>query len=274
VWFGIPIQLFRAAMAAMVAFFTIRALRAFEYNRQQELAQARRRVSEEIARRGALRQELVHRIVETQEDERARIARELHDELGQMLTGLAIGLRGAQATTDKPDLHRQQLAQLEDMAVQALSNMRHLVNELRPALLDDMGLPAALRHHKDSFVTLTGVETELSMGDHPDRLPRDIETVLFRITQEALTNIARHANASHAWIELYCQENIAVLTIRDNGSGFDPQAILNGNRKTGLGLIGIQERVNLTGGTLKIDSKAGSGTTLMVRVPLLSEREA
>jgi signal transduction histidine kinase len=273
VWFGIPIQLFRAAMAAMVAFFTIRALRAFEYNRQQELAQARRRVSEEIARRGALRQELVHRIVETQEDERARIARELHDELGQMLTGLAIGLRGAQATTDKPDLHRQQLAQLEDMAVQALSNMRHLVNELRPALLDDMGLPAALRHHKDSFVTLTGVETELSMGDHPDRLPRDIETVLFRITQEALTNIARHANASHAWIELYCQENIAVLTIRDNGSGFDPQAILNGNRKTGLGLIGIQERVNLTGGTLKIDSKAGSGTTLMVMVPLHSERE-
>ncbi len=271
-WFGIPVQLFRAAVAAIVAVFTIRALRAFEFDRQQTLAAARRRVEEEIARRDALRQEFLHRIVQTQEEERARVARELHDELGQVLTGLAVGLRGVQTSVDNPDLLQQQLSLLEKMAVQALSDMRHLVNELRPALLDDMGLPAALRHYVDNFASLTGLETNLTISKNPPRLPDDVETILFRITQEALTNITRHARARQVSVELRYDNSQAALQIKDDGRGFDPAAALEGDAHTGWGLLGIQERVRLAGGEMQIQSGAGKGTTLIIEIPLKSER--
>lgn len=266
-WFVMPIQLFRGIMAVTMAIFIIRALRAFEYGRQQTLVAARQRVQEEIARRDRLRREFLHRIVETQEEERTRIARELHDELGQLLTGLAIGLRGTQTSIDKPDLLRQQLSQLEEMAVQALSDMRHLVNELRPALLDDLGLAAALRHYKDNFTSLTGVQTSLTIDASYHRLPGEIETILFRTTQEALTNIARHAQAPHAWIDLHCNDNYAILQIRDDGRGFDLETVLNGNKRIGWGLMGIQERVHLVEGNLQINAEPGQGTTLIIKVP-------
>jgi signal transduction histidine kinase len=272
-WFGIPIQLFRAIMACLAAVAIVRSLRSFELNRRQILAATRQRVADEVARRDAMRQEFLRRIVDAQERERSRIARELHDELGQMLTGLAIGLRGAQTSLEKPRLLRQQLQQLESMAAQALGTMRHLVNELRPALLDDMGLPAALRHHIKNFQNFTGVPTTLNMGKHYHRLPENVETILFRIIQEALTNIARHAHAKYAWIDLHCDDSTAVLKVKDDGRGFDPQPILDGSRDIGVGLMGIQERVNLVAGTLYIESGAGRGTTLTVRIPLQNGKE-
>ena len=269
-WFGIPIQLFRAAMAVLIAVFTIRALRAFEFNRQQELNAARRLVAEESARRDALRQEFLHRIVETQEEERTRIARELHDELGQALTGLAIGLRGAQTSLNKPDLLQAQLGQLEGMAVQGIGNMRHLINELRPAVLDDVGLSAALRQHVHNFIELTGVDATLTICQEHARLPGDVETILFRVSQEALTNVARHAKATHAWVELMCDDSWAILQIQDDGLGFDPASMLevSDGRLRGWGLIGIQERLSLIGGDVQIRSEPGKGTTLRVRVPV------
>ena len=267
-WVGVPIQLFRAIMAGIVAVFTIRALRAFEFNRQQELAAARRRVAEEISRRDALRGEFLHRIVKTQEEERARIARELHDELGQMLTGLAIGLRGAQTALGKPDLLQAQLSQLEDMAARALGSMRHLVDELRPAVLDDMGLPAALRHYVENFGALTGVRASLTIGQDYVRLPADLETILFRVTQEALTNVARHAQATRVGVDLRCAEGWVVLQISDDGLGFDPAVALGGRDKpAGWGLVGIQERARLADGQVDIQSEPGKGTCLIVRVP-------
>jgi signal transduction histidine kinase len=267
-WFGIPIQLVRASTAAVVAIFTIRALQAFEHNRQQTLAATRQRLNEEIAQRDALRQEFLQRIVEAQEDERSRIARELHDELGQVLTGLAIGLRGSRTAADNPDLLEQQLSQLEEMAVQALGNMRHIVNELRPALLDDMGLPAVLRHYIDNFTDLTGVQTTLIVCKDHSRLPRNTETILFRITQEALTNIARHARASQAWVDLDCNESHATLQIKDDGVGFDPALVLDGNSHSGWGLMGIKERAKLVEGNVRIDSAPGEGTSLSITIPL------
>ncbi len=272
-WFIIPIQLFRAIMAVIIAIFVIRALRAFEFNRQQELAAARCQVEEEIAHRESLREEFLHKVVETQEEERARIARELHDELGQTLTGLAIGLRGTQISVDKPDLLKKQLRELEEMAVQALSNMRHLITELRPALLDDMGLPAALRHYTENFSSLTDIETTLTIGQNHARLPGEIETIMFRITQEALTNVARHAQASHAWIDLRCQSNHAILQIKDDGRGFDSKTILNEKKQAGWGLMGIQERVKLADGTAQIQSEIGKGTTLLVKIPIRTTGE-
>lgn len=268
-WFGVPIQLFRAAMAGVIAVFTIRALRAFEYSRQQELAAARRQVAAEISRRDMLRQEFLQRIVETQEEERTRIARELHDELGQVLTGLAIGLRGAQASLDNKGLLRGHLAQLEGMAVRALGNMRGLVNQLRPSLLDDVGLPAALRHHVENFSSLTGVDTHLNICRDQQRLPCDVETVLFRVAQEALTNIARHARASQVWIDLLCDAGWVALYIRDNGIGFElPAQRVGGDKQSGWGLMGIRERVNLADGEFDIQSEPGQGTRLVVKVPL------
>jgi signal transduction histidine kinase len=267
-WFGIPIQLFRATMAGIIAVFTIRALRAFEFSRQQELADARRRVAEEISRRNALCREFLHRTVKTQEEERRRIARELHDELGQVLTGLAIGLRGAQTSLDRPGLLGTQLKQLEDMAVQALGSMRHLVDELRPAVLDDMGLPAALRHRVENFASLSGVKTSLTIGQDYPRLPGDLETILFRVSQEALTNIARHAQAAQAWIDLKCDDGWVILQIEDDGVGFDPAAALeDAERPAGWGLVGIQERVRLANGEVQIHSEPGKGTRLIVKVP-------
>jgi len=144
---GVPIQLFRTTMAVTIAIFMVRALRSFEFNRQQELAAAHQRAEDERHQRHLLRKQFLQRVVEAQEDERARIARELHDELGQALTGLSIGLRGLQTATADPDTLRRQLKQLEEITVDTLGNMRHLVSELRPALLDDMGLSAALRHY-------------------------------------------------------------------------------------------------------------------------------
>jgi signal transduction histidine kinase len=269
-WFGIPIQLFRAAMAVLIAIFTTRALRAFEFNRQQELNAARRLVAEESERRDALRQEFLHRIVVTQEEERTRIARELHDELGQALTGLAIGLRGAQTSINKPDLLQAQLGQLEAMAVRAIGNMRHLINELRPAVLDDVGLPAALRQHVQSFIELTGIDTKLSICQEHARLPGDVETVLFRVSQEGLTNVARHSQATHAWVDLMCDDSCVILQIQDDGLGFEPASVLEvrDERLAGWGLMGIQERLNLIGGEVEIRSEPGKGTILRVRVPV------
>jgi signal transduction histidine kinase len=253
-------------MAGIAAIFTIRALRAFEFNRQQALATARQRVEEEIAQRDALRQEFLQRIVEAQEEERARIARELHDEFGQVLTGLAVGLRGVQTSVDNSDLLRQQLSQLEEMAVQALGGMRHLINELRPTLLDDLGLTAALRQHVDNFATLTDMETSLALCDTCDNLHDSIKTTLFRVTQESLTNIARHAQATHAWIELSCDDDWVTLQVKDDGIGFDPAGVFERNTHTGWGLMGIQERVNLVDGEMQIQSETGKGTTLTIKV--------
>jgi len=266
-WFGLPIQLFRATMAVIAAICTIRALRAFEIYRQQALTAARRQVEEEITQRHTLRQELLQRAVETQEEERRRIARELHDEVGQVLTGLALGLRGTQNELDNPVRLKKQLGQLEDMAVQAVDDMRHMVNELRPALLDDIGLSAALRSYVDNFVALTGIETQMFLCTTCDNLHDNIKTTLFRVTQESLTNVARHAQATQAWVNMECNERQVVMKIKDNGIGFDPDEILGRNRNRAWGLIGIKERVKLVEGTVEIVSHPNRGTTVVITVP-------
>jgi signal transduction histidine kinase len=270
-WFGFPIQFFRASMAVLMAVFIIRYMRSFEYHQQEILTAARQRVQEEVARRDELRQGFLHRIVAAQEEERSRIARELHDEMGQMLTGLAVGLRGAQTSAAEPDLLLHQLSELEGMAVQALTNMRDLVTDLRPALLDDIGLAAALRHYKDRFVSIARVETTLTLENIQHRLPGEIETILFRVAQEALTNIARHSEAKQAWIDLRHTHDRVTLKIKDNGRGFDQNLPPDGDDRTGWGLLGIRERVKPANGEMKIQSAPGQGTILTVRIPLEDE---
>ena len=266
--FQFPVQLFRATMAVIVAVFTISALRAFDVNRRRQLTLLQEQAREAVERRDALRGELLRRSVTAQEDERRRIARELHDEIGQTLTGLAAGLRGAQQwlTTDL-DRARLQLRQLEGMTVNAIGELGNLVADLRPSLLDDLGLNAALSWYKDQINQRDAVDVEFITSGSASRLPPEIEIVLFRIAQESLTNVVRHAQASRATMLLTYQDGLARLEIRDNGVGFDSSAVLEGETVGGLGLIGIRERVQLAGGDCQIQSTPGEGTTVTVEIP-------
>jgi signal transduction histidine kinase len=271
---GLPVQLFRALMATLVAVFTIRALRAFDVSRRRQLAAAQREAQEAVARRDALRGELLRRSVTTQEEERRRIARELHDEIGQMLTGLATGLRGVQQSLiGDPDRARLQLRQLEGMTVKAIGELGRLVADLRPSLLDDMGLHAALSWYVDEVNRRGLTQVELAIAGPPSRLPSEVEITLFRITQESLANVIRHARASRARVELAYGNGLARLLVSDDGVGFDPDTVLEGETRSGWGLVGIRERVQLAGGDCHIESAPGEGTTLTVEIPLLVAKE-
>lgn len=272
--FGLPVQLFRAGMAGLIAVCTIRALRAFDVHRRRQLAAAQREAQEAVARRDALRGELLRHSVTTQEEERARIARELHDEIGQTLTGLAAGLRGVQQWLNN-DLERArlQLRQLEGMTVKAIGELGNLVTDLRPSLLDDMGLRAALSWYTDEVNRRGSTQVELVIQEPPYRLPPEIETTFFRITQEALNNVIRHSKARHAVVEFVYGNGKASLRISDDGVGFVPGVALDGDAKSGWGLVGIRERVQLAGGECHIESAPGKGTTVTVEIPLASTEE-
>jgi signal transduction histidine kinase len=271
--FGVPIQLFRALMAIAMAFFTIRALRALEVNWRRRLLAAQQETREAVERRDALRGELLRRSVAAQEEERSRIARELHDEIGQVLTGLAAGLRGVQQmlATD-PQKVRLQLRQLEGMTVRAITELGHLVSDLRPSLLDDMGLHAALGWYVEQVNQRGDAQIELLLEGPHCRLAPEIETTMFRIAQESLTNVLRHAQARYATLTLLCGDDKAMLQVKDDGGGFDTAAVMETEGGAGWGLIGIQERVQLAGGEFHIQSVPGEGTTLKVEIPLLSQR--
>jgi signal transduction histidine kinase len=277
-WFrttlGFPVQLFRASMAGLVAVFTIRALRAFDVNRRRQLAAIQQQAQEAVARRDALRGELLRQAVTAQEEERRRIARELHDEIGQTLTGLAAGLRGAQQWLSN-DLERArlQLRQLEGMTVKAIGELSNMVADLRPSLLDDMGLHAALDWYTDQINRRGSTHVELEIHSGQRRLPPEIEITFFRITQEALNNIVRHAGASQALVELTWNSGLAQLKISDDGVGFKPDAVLEGEEQSGWGLVGIRERVQLAGGDCRIESVPGEGTTVTVGIPLQASGE-
>ena len=265
----IPIQLVRSAFAALMALFMIRGLRAFEVERQQRLAAAQRQAQEAIARRDELRGELFRRTVSAQEEERARLARELHDDTLQVLAGIWAGLLGTeQLMTVNPQKARAQLAQLASMSSHAIDELRRLILDLRPAVLDDMGLVAAVRWYVGAMDGRLPSEVEVTAENLESRLPAPVETILFRIVQEGLSNVSRHAQASRVTVRLRSQTSGIQLEIEDDGTGFDPTTTMR-IRPTlpGWGLVGIQERVSLAGGEFRIDSSPGKGTRLSVLIP-------
>jgi signal transduction histidine kinase len=271
---GVPIQLFRALMAGLIAVFIIRALRGFDEHRRRQLTAAQRTAQEAVARRDALRGELLRRSVSAQEEDRKRIARELHDEIGQTLSGLAAGLRGVQQSLNG-DVNRvgRQLQQLEQMTTRAIDELSYLVADLRPSLLDDMGLSAALGWYVEQVNRRGPTRVELVIEGPAARLPPDVETTFFRITQEALTNVIRHAQAKRAEVTLVCEGKLARLRISDDGKGFDPASVMADELRSGWGLAGVQERVQLVGGACHIESAPGHGTTVTVEIPLFAWKE-
>ncbi|MBI3363239.1 MAG: sensor histidine kinase [Chloroflexi bacterium] len=267
--FGIPVQLFRAAMATVAAVFVIRSLRAFEVERARRLGELQEAQLRESERREALRRDLLRQIVTAQEAERQRIARELHDETGQALTALGLGLRSIKSNlkTD-PALAERHAAELEALAGRALDDLRHVVSDLRPSQLDDLGLVAALRWYAQEVEARTGMAVQLeTRGPRPTLTP-ELNTVLFRIAQEALTNVVRHARATHAVLRLFFDESEVSLEVVDDGQGFEPEQVFAaGPGRKPWGLIGMQERATLVGGECRVMSAIGHGTEVMVVVP-------
>jgi signal transduction histidine kinase len=205
----------------------------------------------------------VRRVVEAQELERQRLARELHDETGQALTSMLLGLKVLEERMDT-DEGRAATAELRDLVVSTLQDVRRLAVELRPSALDDFGLVPALERLRDTVAEQSGMNVEVQSRLGEERLPAEIETSLYRIVQECLTNVRKHAEATRVSVLLSKREGHVTLVVQDDGRGFDPEAV----REGGLGLIGMNERVALLGGRMTIDSTEGAGTMVSAELPL------
>ncbi len=220
--------------------------------------------------------ELLHQVVGAQETERQRIARELHDATGQSLTAIALGLRGVEAMLGQ-DVQGvvEQVKEIKSFSTNALGELRRIIADLRPSQLDDLGLIPALQWYAQEFERRYRIDTDFIVEGTRARLSAEYETVLFRITQEALTNIAKHAQASQAVIRLQIYPEQVCVTVQDNGRGFDPKEMRHPDQThSGWGLLGIQERTLLLGGQYEFDSKPGQGTRIQVKVPLRMETKS
>jgi signal transduction histidine kinase len=265
--FGFPIQWVRAGAALVAAVFVIRFLRAFEVETQQRIAELQAARLEEAERRESLRGELLRRIVAAQEAERQRIARELHDATGQALTALGLGLRGA-ANNLPPDGNQvsQQLRHLEGLTANTLDELRRLIADLRPSHLDDLGLGSAIRWYAKELQTRVGLEVAVEITRETRALTPAVNIALFRVAQEALTNVIKHSGAQKAWVRLSFDEYDVHLQVQDNGCGFDTRGPVMSARSP-WGLLGMQERASLLGGGFTVHSAPGEGTTVEVVIP-------
>ena len=229
------------------------------------------RLAETFATRAAVAVELsqrvardaVRRVVRAQETERQRLARELHDETGQALTSILLGLKPLEEALDDHPA-RAALADLREQVVSALQDVRRLAVELRPAVLDDFGLVPALERLTHAFAEQSDVRVDFhsALGDR--RLPAEVETTLYRVVQESLTNIVKHANAHNVSVSIAPRESTVAAVIEDDGAGFDRRTV----REEGVGLLGMRERLSLVDGRLEIESRPGAGTTIVAEVPL------
>jgi signal transduction histidine kinase len=290
----VPIELFRALNALVIAFFFIRALRIFAAEDRRRLEEAIRHERQLQAGAEALNNELrdaakemaalydqlrqrdeVHsfllkRVVRAQEDERRRVARDLHDGVGQTLSGLATGLAALESRfhgLDEPA--RKQMENMKAYAMQSVEELHRVITDLRPSLLDELGLVAALRWYARHYAETLPLTVKVDVQGQTRRLSPEIETVLFRIAQESLTNVVRHARANYATIRLTMDEQRVVLEIEDDGIGFDPPATFSaGGDSRPWGLLGMQERADLVGGAVDVQSQAWKGSKVTVTIPL------
>jgi signal transduction histidine kinase len=217
---------------------------------------------------------LLRKLVVAQEQEHRRLARELHDETSQALTALVVGLDTTlTARAESTDEIKGRLASIKPLAVEMLREIQRIIHDLRPAILDDLGLVQAIDWYAESRLESQGIRVALETAGGEKRLSTELETVVFRIAQEAINNIARHARAENVNIGLDFADSVVILDIEDDGCGFDTEAVLahrKGDRS--FGLLGITERVALFGGALKIESRVGQGTRITARIPVEGTR--
>lgn len=235
-----------------------------------EMVVIARDVTEEV-RVQSIKTHLLRQLVTAQEDERGRLARELHDGIGQWLSSLVVGLTLAADRPTVPD-HKERLSHLARVAAEAADEVRRLAHGLRPSVLDDLGLVAALGRLADDFTRLHGVRAELVVVNPPPVRPSaEVETTAFRIAQEALTNVARHAAAKTVDVVIDCGADALKLSVVDDGIGLDVGR-LDGDSTSGIGLRDMRERVAHLDGRIRIHSEPGRGTTVDVTLPLTGDR--
>lgn len=231
--------------------------------------QERREAHKAMVHEQEVRVQLLHNLISAHEDERVRIARELHDETSQSLTALMIGFDTVDLAlgTDHSKA-KEYLESVKGIAERMLNEIHRLISDLRPSSLDDLGLVPAILSYAEERLKPCGITLQISVDGMEGRLPVVIETALFRIIQEAFTNIIRHSHASKVEIHLGLSESNLLLRLIDNGIGFDLEALHTERNHKGFGLQGMQERVHMLDGEFELITAPGEGTEIIIRVPM------
>jgi signal transduction histidine kinase len=254
----------RMIVSTLALGLVVVGLSTYRVSRLERRAEAQRKQTEfahtELRR-------LSQQLVRAQEDERRSISRELHDEVGQVLTGLRVELSNLRRLRAAGNAFEDRLEEARALAGQALQAVRDLAMGLRPSMLDDLGLEPALEWQARDFSRRTGVAVTVQVDGTLGHLSDAHRTCVYRVAQEALTNCARHAKAANVRVALHGDDREVILTVQDDGAGFVPR----GGAPKGIGLIGIEERVRELGGKVSIFSQPGKGALLRVRLPLLQE---
>lgn len=262
-WFSIHVSpLIESGSGAVIAHMEITERKLAEIaaiaerTRLQQAAQAR---AQEV-------QALAARLLTAQEEERRRVSRELHDEICQQLASLAIDIGGLEANLQLPEAAQRQLREIQERVVKASEEARHIAYALHPAMLDDLGLVASLRDLCSQFSERNpDMQLEFNCDATRIEMPREVASCLYRVTQEGLQNVAKHSSAAHASVVLAVGKRAVLLTIADDGAGFDRRSV---HERGGLGLIGMEERAQLINGKLTIVSKPDHGTRITLEVPM------
>ena len=274
--FGFPVQLLRALVASAASVYVIRFLRAFQVETEQKIADLQAERLRESQQREALRGELFRRVVAAQESERQRMARDLHDETGQALTAIGLGLRGLESRlAQDPEQASLTLHELQTMTADSLRELQRLMADLRPSHLDDLGLSAALRWYATKVEERAPLKVNVDIAGAEQALDEAAKIATFRIIQEALNNVIRHADAREVSISLrYAQEGVRA-SVSDDGCGFDLDRLrrTQASSRPPLGLAGMQERAALLGGAVTVKSQPGEGTVIDAFVPYQEKAE-
>jgi signal transduction histidine kinase len=225
-------------------------------------------VNEQLRDREAALARLYEKVVSAQEDERKRIARELHDDTSQSLAVLVMALDGA-LTALKAGLPPR-LEEAKALAVRTIEEVHRMILDLRPSVLDDLGLQSAVRWYAERHLVSRGISVRCEFEAEDRRFPAAFETALFRVCQEAMSNIARHAQAETVLVQMSEADGVIRIEIEDDGRGFDPGNVSHAERRH-FGLMGIEERVEILGGKVRIISAPGQGTRIQLEVPLPKE---
>jgi signal transduction histidine kinase len=258
----LPVFVRRSVILTILLGVAIAGLSLYWINRLEKISRA---AHLEIERAGHELRELSQQLVHAQEEERKRLSHELHDEVGQLLTALRIEL----GNLDEPgkfsdEASRQRIIETKALAEQALRTVRDLAMGLRPAMLDELGLIPALEWQGREHSRRTGIPVSLEVEGELAQLPEEYRTCVYRVVQEALTNIAKHASARRILIGVRAGNDVLSISVKDDGKGFEPRGPYRG----GMGLLGMAERVKKLGGELEVISQAGQGTSILAQMPL------
>jgi PAS domain S-box-containing protein len=212
--------------------------------------------------------DLSHRIIHTQEEERKCISRELHDVIAQRLVGINVHLEVlSQNNPTIPESLRKKISKTQSLVEKSVEIIHHFARQLRPSMLDDLGLVPALQMHMTEFMAGSGIRVSLDACSRINQMSGSVRTALYRTVQEALTNVARHSKATHAAIRIDTHDNHIHMTITDNGVGFHVIDKTRSRKSSRLGLVGMRERIEMIGGTFEVDSMPGSPTTIRIVIP-------